>query len=99
MLEYLCKAGHRLESLEDRREPSLSVQCTACKLRAERCVSAPRVKVPSFSVSTGRSEPPPPGAMSTRSIGDGQPINEWRAERKKLSNAARKAWISKELKL
>lgn len=86
MTEYLCRCGHRTESLEVRGDVSTSVPCEACGRRASRCLSSPKVKTVWASAATqGRSDPPPsPTAMDTRAIWEGQTVKEWRKERKKV---------------
>jgi hypothetical protein len=99
LLEYGCPAcGERIESLEPRSEPAQSV--IHCGEPAPRVFSAPHVKVPLVTVSrAGREDSgPPPGAYSTRAIGDGMPVHKWRAERSKRRRRDARDALHKALK-
>jgi hypothetical protein len=100
MLEYLCQYGTRVESLEDRAAPSAAVRCRCCGGLAERTMSAPAVKVPLVSVrQAGREDPkPPPGTISTRDIGDGKPVHQWRADRSARRRRERRDALHRALK-
>lgn len=86
MTEYVCRCGHRTESLEVRGNVSASVACEACGGKARRCISAVKHKtVWASAANRGKSDPPPcPTAMDTRTIGEGQSVSEWREGRKNV---------------
>lgn len=86
MLEYVCPSGHRTERLVKRSRPPRSVPCESCGGKAKRCISAVRHKtVWGSAANRGKSDPPPcPTAMDTRSIAEGQSVDEWRAGRQKV---------------
>jgi hypothetical protein len=97
LLEYGCpECGERIESLEPRSEPAQAV--THCGVPAPRVFSAPKLKIPLFSVERGKSDPPPPGAFDTRGIRDGMPVTRWRAERKQARRKAKVEALHKALK-
>lgn len=95
LLEYQCTCGARLESMETRSAPSQSLLHPSCGGRAERCLSAVRGKV-KVSATTGKTDTPPPGCISTREIGEGMSHNEWRA-RAKATRAKQRYDRAKEL--
>lgn len=87
LLEYVCRLGHRTESLERRSAVSRSVPCGDCGGRARRCISPVRYKrVWGSAANRGKSDPPPvPTAMdSVTAMGEGQTADEWRAGRAKV---------------
>lgn len=68
MVEYVCDDGHRFEELVD-GEPTQLRACKRCGVPAELAISAPIYQhltgKNSVSVTRGKPEEPPPGAMTT----------------------------------
>ena len=90
-LEYRCpECGEVFESFEERADPSLSLP--HCNSTAPRIMSCPMVITQGVNVtrSVGRSDPKPPGAISTEAIADGMPVHKWKAERSKQRAEARR---------
>lgn len=87
--DYRCHAcGETVEHLLGRDEPA--PPC-ACGGELEPVISGGHVRVPLVTaVSMGRSDKPPPGAMDTRPLAEGQPYAEWRADRKKVHDQRRR---------
>ena len=82
IVEYLCDdCGRRVESLEERKNVSRETSCE-CGGVAEKCISAPGLKIPNFSVDRGKSEPRPEGVMDTRPLAEGMPYSQWIKERR-----------------
>ena len=88
--DYHCPGCGTFESLERRPAPE-TLQCE-CGEQAERTISAVRCRTVYGSVTRGVSETPPPGAMRTEALADGQPYSEWKKERHRGDrDAARRA--------
>lgn len=91
--DYKCSScGNVAEQMVRRAEPELVEPC-ACGGIVLPVLSAVRGKVKICSFNRGKSDKPPPGAMDTRALADGQPLDEWRAERRKVHQAARRKQI------
>lgn len=90
--DYECTpCGRRFELLEERDAVLTEHFCSACGGAAFYVISPPHVKIPCFSgATTGKSDPPPPGAFDTRPIAEGQSIREWRADRRKFHEGHRR---------
>jgi hypothetical protein len=78
VIEFLCPAGHRAASLEDRAEVRERRPCE-CGEVGERTISAPRLKVPVSSVSRGKADERPEGVPDTSLLAEGMPYDEWRS--------------------
>ena len=76
MVDYQCSCGRRVESLED--VPVSRSRPCPCGRIADLALSAPHVRMPFVTVTRGKSDAPPPGALDTRALGDGMPMAEWR---------------------
>lgn len=85
MVDYACPAcGTRSESLEKRDQVPAARRCS-CGKRAERAISAPAVKLQRvFAVSMGKSDPLPPHVPDFRTVGEGEPVADFRARRKRF---------------
>lgn len=78
--EYMCLNGHRVASLEDRQDPNPTRKCE-CGEIGERVISSPRVLTHRVvAASKAKNDNIPGNFASTRSLGEGQPYNEWRRE-------------------
>lgn len=86
MVDYACAAcGVRSESLERRDQVPEARRCACCGKRATRAISAPAVKLQRvFAVSMGKSEPLPPHVPDFRTVGEGEPVADFRARRNKF---------------
>lgn len=94
LLEYECRAcGERIESLESRAAPSRIVPHAPCNAVAVRVISAPKIATQWATVTRGKSDPPPPGALDTRALADGMKRSEWRAQRSKWHQDRRRAQV------
>ena len=83
LLEYRCDCGVTIESLERRGEEPPTLPCRVCGGTADRAISAVRSKtVWGAAVSTGKSDPPPPGVMDTRGLAEGMSYAEFRQRRR-----------------
>ena len=83
LCEFLCEScGQVHESLEKRSAIPGAIDCP-CGSKAERCISAPKVKTPLITVATGKSDPPPPHVLDTRPLAEGQSYSKFKAERRK----------------
>ena len=100
MLDFTCPSHGQFETLTDRRDgKALSLPCPEC--------GEPSPVVDSYAVtgrmklgevSQGRNtDPPPPNVLDTRELGDGMPLDEWRAKRKKKRRDERRAWVKKQV--
>lgn len=89
-VEYMCPEHDRFEALVER--PAFDfMSCPHCGALAPWVVSAPRVKIPTASVSTGKSSGPPSlGYLDTRALGDGMPLKEWKAQRAEYHSERRR---------
>lgn len=102
LLEYACRqCGSRQESLQSRSAPAKSLPhppC-GCAARADRALSAPKVKtVWCEAVSMGKSDPKPsPGCLDTRSIADGESPHEWRKRQNAYRHEQRRKMIKADL--
>lgn len=83
LLDFRCRScGEAFESLE-RRPPPAETGCE-CGGTADRIVSAVHFKQQLASAAKqGAPEEPPPGAMDTRALAEGQRFSEWKRERRK----------------
>jgi hypothetical protein len=86
--DYLCPAGHRSDSLEERAEPGQPqppIPCPTCGKPASVTISATHHKTCWASAGTrGKPEPMPcPTATDTSALGEGQSFKEWTAGRQK----------------
>jgi hypothetical protein len=64
--DYRCTSCFAVqEKLTSRSEPEQTIAC-ACGAKAERCLSAVRVKAPTWSVDTGVGPERPPNCLDTR---------------------------------
>lgn len=88
IVEYLCPQHGRFESLEQRPPPD-DKPCPSCFRPAPWCISAPYGRVKLASATSHGYEAPPPGVLDTRAIGDGQSVEEWKADRAKIREAER----------
>lgn len=81
--DYRCRACAATTEHLLRRDEA-APPC-ACGGELEVVISAVFGRTPRVTaVSRGRSDQPPPGAMDTRPLAEGQPYHEWRAERRKI---------------
>lgn len=85
--DYACPAHGPFDALVERNhaEERVPQPCPECGEPAELVLSAPAVHTLfAVSASRGRSDAKPHAmSLSTRAIAEGQPVSEWKAERKK----------------
>jgi hypothetical protein len=88
------------ESLEPREPRPVAIKC-ACGGIAHRVMSAPKTATVWLqAVSTGKSDPIPPGGYDTSAIADGKmTTKEWRKARNKLHSDRRYKRIKHDLGL
>lgn len=86
LIEYICVAGHRSESLEERARPSRIIPCETCNTPAVRCISAVKSRtVWACAGAKGKPDPAPcPTATNTIPMGEGQSRKAWKADRAKI---------------
>ena len=101
VVDYRCEpCGVSWESIEERPAPA-RVLHVACGKKAERIMSAAKarvVTVPPTPVSRGKSDPPPSHrSVDTRPIADGTKLKDWRASRREMWRAERRAQVKREL--
>jgi putative FmdB family regulatory protein len=90
--EYSCPECGEFEATVKRPTPD-ELDCPTCGATATWVISAPIGRVKRGEVTQGKYEPPPAGYMDTRAIGEGQPLEEFRADRRKLRAEERKREI------
>jgi DNA-directed RNA polymerase subunit RPC12/RpoP len=96
-VEYLCeRCGERFESLEDRA--AISPSLPHCGSKATRVISAAHTKTFLVTAVNRGYSPPPPRALSTRSLAEGERYSEWRKARSEARKRARREQIYRELK-
>lgn len=80
--DYRCtECGWEFESLEDR--DTTSIPCPDCSGQAETFISGVKLgTVWGYAATTGENQTPPPGAMDTRSLADGESYSKWRNKRR-----------------
>lgn len=80
--------------------PPATIVCPVCSGPAQLTISAPAVHTLfTVGVTRGRNDAKPhPDAMDTRAIAEGQPIHEWKAERKKVWEQDRKRRLKEMLR-
>lgn len=84
-VEYLCPVhGRWTETLPRDRVPD-AIKCTkwspdagTCRELAPLVISSTATKLQYGAVQTGQSDERPPGALDTRPIADGIPVEKWR---------------------
>jgi hypothetical protein len=70
-----------------------------CGFESEWVISAPIGRVKRGEASQGKYEPPPhAGYMDTRALGEGQSLDEWRADRAKVRQEQRIREIAEVMK-
>lgn len=86
--EYECPACGRFTAIVERDhagDPPEIVSCATCAGEAEYRISAVAGRVRRFEVVRGGWQKPERKTyLDTRNLGEGQPIEEFRAERKKV---------------
>jgi hypothetical protein len=90
--EYSCPECGEFEATVPRPAPDES-DCPTCGATSTWCMSAPIGRVKRGSASQGKYEPPPRGYMDTRNLGEGQSLEDWRADRRRARVEERKAQI------
>lgn len=98
--EFECTDHDRFEALVPRVDDPDEWPCPTCGLASPWRISAPMVRDKTRAVqavTTGRSDPRPPGMLDTRKLGlDGQTQREWNKERDKEDREVRLKSIKKE---
>ncbi len=86
-LEYLCDAHGIFEAVVERPEPD-AIACPECGAASIWTISgAPGLRFQRGAVRQGKAEPPPHQyACDTRDLGEGMPLDEWKAKRAKMWN-------------
>ena len=82
LVEYQCERCGRFEALVQRPARS-EAPCLSCDATAERVISAVSLKQQLASVDRGKPEEPPPGAVTTRELADGMPMQQWHEKRRR----------------
>ena len=88
-LEFECASHGRFSDTVDRSGPTDMHPCPSCGAVSPWVISAPMGRVKLGEVTRGGSDSPFPGALDTRAIADGMPVEEFRARRAKLHRDAR----------
>lgn len=98
LVDYLCtepSCGLRFESLEHRPFPE-QVFCPTCFGVSNWTPSPVATHMPvAWAVSTGKSDPKPPGIADTEPLADGMKMSEWRKVQDKAADERRRAWIKR----
>ena len=82
--EYACPAHGRFEATVERVLMPDVQPCPSCAAPSPWTISAPLYKPQRGAVVRGRpADKPHPMAMDTRELGEGMPIAEWKAKRRK----------------
>jgi hypothetical protein len=93
LAEYYCEADGRFDSLEERTadgEAPDHATCPECGELAPWTISAPMGKVRVAEVVRGKSDKPErKGWLDTRELGEGMPLEEYRAKRAKIREEER----------
>ena len=94
LAEYVCEAPGcdrgRFEELQVRPAPR-EHPCPTCGAAADRVISAPKLKTFWVSADKGKKMAPPSKlAQDTEPLAEGMKLSEWRAQRKKLRDEARR---------
>lgn len=99
MVEFLCPADGRFESLESRPAPT-SAPCPICSAPSELVISAPLGTTPIVTVERGAlAKPPGPGFLDTSGYGlRKQSYTEWKAAQQKKQADLRRAEIKAKLR-
>jgi hypothetical protein len=90
--EYSCSECGVFESTVERPAPD-ELDCVTCGQTATWCMSAPTGRVKRGSATQGKYEPPPRGYMDTRALGEGQSLEDWRADRRAAKVEERKSEV------
>jgi len=90
--EYSCPDCGVFDATVERPAPD-EHDCPICGATATWVISAPVGRVKRGEVSQGKYEPPPSGYMDTRALGDGQSLEDWRADRRAARVKKRKREI------
>lgn len=89
-LEWRCPEHGRFDLTVERPEPD-AVPCPQCGASSPWTPSAPRVRVKAGEAGArgGYQKPEHPGWLDTRALGEGQPLEEWQADRAKMREKQR----------
>ena len=94
LVDYHCSTCGSFESMVESPAPDV-VACT-CGLMASWVPVPISGRVKAGEAVRGKVEEYRPGQLDTRALGEGQPLNEWRAERRKKQRAEHREQIWRE---
>ena len=88
--EYGCEAHGPFEVVVELATSRTPRPCPTCGAASERTLNATIAHHVKVSVSRGKSDPPPPGAMDTRALAEGKvTLKEFRAKSRTMRRDAR----------
>lgn len=86
--EYLCTEHGRFDMMLERTANGYApdhAHCKTCGLLSEWTISAPLGRVRLAETTRGKVEAAPtPYHLDTRELGEGMPLKEWKAKRRKV---------------
>jgi hypothetical protein len=96
--DFLCTLCGVFESLVPRNASDFA-PCPRCGADAPWWPSPVRTKIPSFSVERGGwQKAERPGWLDTRNLGEGQDLNDFRADRARIRDEERRRNLKREIK-
>ena len=90
--DWRCPEHGLFEAVADNSDVD-AMPCPQCSALSSWAPSPVRGRVKAAEFTRGGSDTPPPRVLDTNELGDGMPIEEWRAKRRAACRDERRAEI------